>query len=273
MRSDRFNEFEEIARVLKHPNNGKWNSCGPILYYRNDIPYYFEELFHTLIIGLTGSGKSHFGTKNIVGAAIPSGESFIVTDPKGEIEKETSPLLPDEYLKIVLDFRNITTSPAFNPLAYAYTLWKTHEAKKQQQAHQLIEDLAAGLYPLSGKEDPFWKTMARTLFISVVLLLFKHATSEEEVTIYNVYNIITKGEEKNMGSTYLKELVELEPESVTKMNLQGYINTASDTKAGIRSVTLDGLVPFIRSDALASMLCNDDINMEMLDGEKPSAIL
>ena len=274
MRNERFNEFEEITRVLKRPYNNKWESGGPILYYHNNIPWYYDKEGHILFIGRSGMGKTFYGIENQVASLIKSKQSFILPVTKGDMLKKMRALLSEDYDIRIIDFRDMTNSPGFNPLTYPYQLYKSGEPTKVQLAKEILDELAFGFYPDERSKDPFWDNSARTMFIALAELLFLHAESEDEVNLYNLYRMVMQGDEKFAGSNYLKEWVNFEPEtSVARMNLQSYVNAPSETKGGMRCVYFNGLNPYIRSDAVVSMLSNDDLKIEELNGEKPTAIL
>ncbi len=273
MRSERFNEFEEVSRVLSHPYNNIWKSGGPILYHHNNTPYYYDKEGHVLYIGRSGMGKTYHGTENQTSSLIYARESFILPVTKGSMLKKMRGLLPDDYDVRIIDFGHLTTSPGFNPLIYPYRLYKSGKIENIQMSKEILDELAFGFYPDERSKDPFWENSARTMFISLAELLFAHAESEEEVNLYNLYRIVMQGDERFGGSNFLKEWVNLEPEtSIARMNLQSYINSPSDTKGGMRCVYFNGLNPYIRSDAVVSMLSNDDLRMEELNGETPTAI-
>lgn len=273
MRNEKFNEFEEISRVLKHPSNGIWESGGPILYYHNNVPYYYDKEGHVLYIGRSGMGKTFYGIENHIGSLINARESFIVPVTKGDMLNKMLSRLPKEYVKRVIDFSHLTTSPGFNPLTYPFRLFKSGVPEKVQLSKEILDELAFGFYPDERSKDPFWENSARTMFISLAELLFAQAQSEDEVNLYNLYRIVMQGDERFAGSNYLKEWVNFEPEtSVPRMNLQSYVNAPTETKGGMRCVYFNGLNPYIRSDAVVSMLSNDDLRMEELDGETPTAI-
>ena len=274
MRNERFNEFEEITRVLKRPYNNKWESGEPILYYHNNIPWYYDKEGHILFIGRSGMGKTFYGIENQVASLIKSKQSFILPVTKGDMLKKMRALLSEDYDIRIIDFRDMTNSPGFNPLTYPYQLYKSGEPTKVQLAKEILDELAFGFYPDERSKDPFWDNSARTMFIALAELLFLHAESEDEVNLYNLYRMVMQGDEKFAGSNYLKEWVNFEPEtSVARMNLQSYVNAPSETKGGMRCVYFNGLNPYIRSDAVVSMLSNDDLKIEELNGEKPTAIL
>lgn len=273
MRNERFNEFEEIRRILNHPTDGNFESGGPVLFHHGGIPYYYNGEGHTLFIGRSGMGKSYYGIENYLGTLAKAGESFIVPDPKGELYRAVSPMLSKKYVVKLMDLRQFSRSAGFNPLIYPYRLYKSGDPDKIQLSKVIVEEIAFALYPSENTKDPFWENSARSMFIALAELLFIHAQNEQQVNFYNLVQIVMNGEDKFAAGTFLKEWVNMQPQtSVPRMNLQSYLNAPHDTKGSMQSVYFEGLNPYIRSDAVIEMLSNNDLDIESLDGDRPTAI-
>lgn len=173
---------------------------------------------------------------------------------------------------ITIDFRRIFESARFNPLAAPYELFKTGDPVKKQLAMEMVDELAYTLYPVHDKADPFWPESARSLFVAAVYALFEYADADQ-VNMASVYQLVAKGEGRMGPSNYLKSFVDILPsDSIASMLLQSYVNTASDTKAGIRSTFLEGLSMFARSEGLIEMLSGDDLHINSLRGDRKTAI-
>ena len=63
--------------------------------------YFSNEQIHALIVGTTGSGKTQKIIFPMIYGCGHSGESMIITDPKGEIHRETSGYLAKKGYDIV----------------------------------------------------------------------------------------------------------------------------------------------------------------------------
>ena len=271
MKSERWSTHNEIRKVLT-PDHVK-DQGGPILEYRNGHHWKYTGEGHTIIVGSTGSGKSRRCSIPMVMSMLKAKESLVCADPKGEIYSNVAHLLTEEYKVVVLDFRHILDASACNILAPIVYLYKTGREEDKQAAMEMLDYVAGALYPLKGK-DPFWELSAQSVFIGAVRTLMDHA-APEAVTIFNVFQLITKGDERfgGPGNTYLKELISLMPsDSTAAMELHSYAHTADDTRSGIRSTFLQNLAPFIRSDGIISMMSGDDLKIHKLDGETPTAI-
>lgn len=270
MRSDRWSSMSEIKKVLNRSEVSA--PGGPVLCHNNGQNWLYTNEGHLIFLGVSGSGKSRRGTIPMVKSFIEAGESFIVVDPKGEIHYQTAADAEGKYTIHVIDFRHIFESERWNPLSAPYEHFISGDPVRKQIALEMIDELAHTMYTVSDKADPFWPESARSVFIGAVYALMTLGTPEQ-VNMASVYQLIARGEERFGGSTILKEAVNSLPnDSVASMMLQSYVTTANDTRAGIRSVFLEGLSMFARSDGLISMLGGDDLHINNLDGATPTAI-
>lgn len=270
MRSDRWSTPSEVKRVLCP--SGEHGMGGLVLFHNNGKNWAYPNEGHEILLGVSGSGKSRRGTIPMVKSFIESGESFVAMDPKGEIHYHTAGDAEGKYVIHVIDFRHIFESERWNPLAAPYEHFVSGDPVRKQIALEMVDELAHTLYTVSDKADPFWPESARSVFIGATYALMMLG-KPEQVNMAGVYQLIARGEERFGANTVLKEFVESLPvDSVASMLLQSYVSTASDTRAGIRSTFLEGISMFARSDGLISMLGADDLHINSLDGETPTAI-
>ena len=268
MKNDRWATDEEKCRTLKT------NAAGPVVWVNKGKTYVYDGEGHVMILGVSGSGKSRRCTIPMVRTFIKNRESGIIPDPKGEILRNVKNNIPPEYKVHVINFRELFSkaTEGWNPLYAPYMLWKTGDEENRYFAEQMIEELATTMYTISQNVDPFWPKEARNVFIAAVYALFMCA-KPEEVNLTSVYYLISKGEQKSGIETYLKKFVKLlsENENVA-MQLESYITTANDTRAGIRSTFLDGLSIATKSESIRSFLSHDELHINELSGDQPTLI-
>ena len=270
MIGERWANVNEIKEVLTPAN--KSDCGGATLYYENGIRYINNNEGHTAEFGRSGSGKSRRFSYGTVVSVLQNGESMISVDPKGELYKYTACYAAKRHRIVKYDFRDLLNSVGWNPLDMIYELYHSGNPEDRELAESILDELSHNLYPDPNHQDPFWSQSARSVFIGAVHVLLDYA-EKEEVNICNVYNLIATGEERFGGSTYLKEFVEMLPnDSIASMLLTSYCTTASDTKAGIRSVFLEGISLFARSEGLKKFSSNSDLKISELTGDKPVAI-
>lgn len=293
MRSDRWATPEEIKATLSRGHTSgislgsdvsttasmrddattSVETGGPVLFHEHGRIWHYGGEGHTMYLGTSGSGKSRRGTIPLIRTFINAGESYIAVDPKGELHRTTcSFAVAKGYEVITIDFRRIFESARYNPLAAPYELFKTGDSVKKQIAMEMVDEQGYTLYPVHDKADPFWPGSARSLFVAVVYALFEHADADQ-INMASAYQLIVKGEGRIGSGNYLKCFVEnLHPDSITSMLMQSYVNTANDTKAGIRSTYLEGLSMFARSEGLLEMTSGDDLHINNLPGDRKTAI-
>jgi type IV secretion system protein VirD4 len=144
LRENRLATEDEFIRNLSSQDvNDDCETSGVPFYYKGGKVYTDISDSHTLIFGNTGSKK----TRNF---CIPSvymigmaGESMIISDPKGEIYRNTSGFLADKgYSVKVLNLRNPEKSSRWNPLLLPYRYYKNDNTDK---AIELISDFCLQL--------------------------------------------------------------------------------------------------------------------------------
>lgn len=268
MRNEKWASSVEKEKVLKA------GAAGPVLWHSDEKLYTYDKEGHILFLGVSGVGKSRRGTIPMVASVIQNHESGVFVDPKGELYRETKGFIGEDYDVHVINFRALfeNNCEGWNPLWAPYELWKTGGAENIYQAEQMVEELSHAMYPVAGGTDPFWAKEARNVFLGAVYALFACA-SPEQVNLASVHYLISKGEETYGTSTYLKEFISFYSENENiAMQLQGYVTTAKETRAGIRSVFLDGLSIATKSESVRKFLSHDELHINRLAGEKPTLI-
>ena len=243
------------------------------------FPLYFDEKknkvyvdngeFHSLVIGATGSGKTQTVIFPQVDILAKAGESMVITDPKGEIFNACAGMLKDlGYDVIVVNFRDPQNGSCWNP----YTLpYKYYKEGNQDKANELLNDMAINIATDEKADDPFWTNSAADYLTGLSLGMFEDA-NEDEISISTVNLMMTVGDEKMGGSTYLKEYFKgKDPASPAAINALGTINAPQDTKNSIDSVLKQKIKVFAVTQNLAEMLSRSDFDMETI-GEKKTAI-
>jgi type IV secretion system protein VirD4 len=108
-----------------------------------------------------------------------AGESFIVTDPKGEIYAQTSGLAKEKGYKIVvLNFRDLGKGDMWNPLSIPYEMWC---AGQRDDSGLLLSDFVSTIADEQVKvtKDAFWPQAAQSVAIANLYVLMEAAKKEE----------------------------------------------------------------------------------------------
>lgn len=227
---------------------------------------------HTLVIGVTGSGKTTAVVDPLIYSLCKHGESMVITDPKGEIYKNHAELLKARgYKIIVLNFRNPNLGNAWNPLTLPYQLYK---AKDYDKATELVDDVAQNIASDPKAQDPFWGNSSADYFAGCTLGLFEDA-KEEEINLNSISLMTTVGEEKlGPGTNYIKEYFTMKGETSSPyIFASNTINSPNETKGGILSVFRQKIRLFASRKQLSEMLAYSDFDMHDIGREKTAVFM
>lgn len=148
---------------------------------------------NTLVIGGTGTGKSRNIVRPIVyslpsdprefkkitdknGNKIAAKHSFVLTDPKGELCRDTAGILEACGYKIkIFNLVDMTCSDCYNPFKYV-----NYNSNPEQALTILIDGLvdASQGGDKGGSKDPHWPNMAKAVLNSLAFYLFKEQKFE-----------------------------------------------------------------------------------------------
>lgn len=223
---------------------------------------------HTLIFGSTGSKKTRLFVMPTIGTIIKSGESFIASDPKGELYEKTAPLAyANGYDVKVLNFREIGKGECWNPLNYPYHLIKNGDTNK---ACSLISDFINTIVERQANStaDPFWIDSARALGLGLALLLLE-AAAEEEANVFTLAKMC-KIENENTLNEFLKRM---DTSSACFANLSGVLSSADRTLRSIMVVLFSNLSFFLMQKDLSAMLSKNTFNVKDFGDRKTAFYL
>ena len=228
---------------------------------------------HNLVIGSTGTGKTQCIIHPLVKILAKKGESMIVTDPKGEIYRESAGLLKQKgYQILILNFRDPQRGNTWNPLHLPYKLYKQGNTDK---AMELLDDLAANiLYEEGGNKDPFWEKTSADYFAGLALGLFEDA-KEEEININSISLMTNLGEDKiGPRSTYIKEYFNSkDPAGAAYMCASGTIFAPEDTKGSILSTFRQKVRLFSSRENLSEMLSQSNFDIDSIGKQKTAVFM
>ena len=229
---------------------------------------------HNIVIGSTGTGKTQCIIHPLVKILAKKGESMIVTDPKGEIYRESAGLLKQEgYQIVVLNFREPQRGNCWNPLNLPY---KLYQAGNTDKAMEILDDLATNILyeENSGNQDPFWEKTSADYFAGLALGLFEDG-KEEEVNINSINLMTNVGEDKfGARSTYIKEYFNMkDPAGSAYTCASGTINAPDDTKNSILSTFRQKIRLFASRENLSEMLSQNDFDIDSIGKQKTAVFM
>ncbi len=223
---------------------------------------------HTIIFGATGSKKTRLFCMPMLNMFCGAGESFIATDPKGELYNRTSGYARSQGYKIVvLNFRNIGTGDMWNPLHIPYTLYK---AGKTEEANSLLNDFVATIAEpqMANNKDIYWPQMAMSYALANLMLLMECASPEEA----NVASLAYLCSSSNC-SDLLTLARKMSPETIAGMNYRGVLTSPERTRDSILSVLFGMVGIFNTQKALTNMLSGNTMDIKNFGREKTAVYI
>ena len=214
---------EEFLDGLQRQKPDEYTEKSGIpLLYEDGCIYSDTSEAHTLIFGNTGSKKTRNFCIPGVYAMGMAGESMVISDPKGEIYRNTSGFLAHEgYRMRTINFREPAFGNSWNPLDIPYQYYKNGmEDKALELVADLAEQLQAKVYT---DRDPYWSNMAKLLLEGMILILFQCAKDSKEVHMGSIQYIrkYIALEEADNSANIFWDLVESFPEdSMIRNKLQ-----------------------------------------------------
>ena len=246
-----------------------YNACGlPLL--SDGVNAVVDNLdTHSLIFGATGSKKTRLFCMPMVNMFAKAGESFIVTDPKGEIYAQTSGLVKEKgYKTVILNFRDLGVGDKWNPLSLTNELWHAGEV---DTAGALLSDFIAAIAEkqVANAKDAFWPEAAQALAIANMYVLME-AAKKEEVNLTSFTKLSAFDAVKD-----LKKLYEmLDKDSIPSLNYQSTVCIKADaTVSGIVTTLFGMLRIFNVNRKLANMLSANTFDLTKIGREKTAVYI
>lgn len=270
-------EQEFLSGLTRHKLNENPASSGIPFGYKDGEVYIDDSDSHTLIFGNTGTKK----TRNF---CIPSvytigmaGESMVITDPKGEIYRNTSGFLQQQGYDIkVINLREPECSNKWNPLLLPYRYYRSGDTDR---AIELISDFAMQLtVQIHMERDLFWENQAMDLLVGLILILFECESDEKKVHMESIQRIRMYMETEKEGADkgVFWDLLESFPEkSFVRYKLASIyaLRKTEKTFASIVS-TFDSMIRlFLFNKKIMGMLDSTEINFDMLGEERTALYL
>ena len=140
MNRTRFLTQEELAKTLVEIdiNEPTYPVGGIPMMVLGDKLYIDATDSHTMIFGATGSKKTRMFAMPSVGIFARAGESFVVTDPKGEIYDRTiGDVMSYGYESSCINLRDFRAGVTWNPLALPYRYY--HSGRKTKAIEFAVE--------------------------------------------------------------------------------------------------------------------------------------
>ena len=227
---------------------------------------------HTLVYGITGSKKTRLIAMPALRMYAIARESFIASDPKGELYKKTYSLLKEhDYKIVVINLRDPPHSNAWNPLLIPYLQYKNGQKDK---AIEFVLDLANSITNNGHSSDPYWETSGANMLAGLILILFEHA-KENEINFRSLRALRTQAFKLEKGEVpYIQEnyLPHIDKSSYISSLLSGTAEVTENTRSCIISIFDHAMSTFFQ-DGLINMLSGSDFDMGEIGKTKTAVFL
>lgn len=182
--------------------------------------------------------------------------SYVITDPKGELYRETSGFLKSNGYKIkTLNLVSPEFSDRYNPLSHI-------------KDHTDVDDIATTIIEGKGEghaADPFWDNTAKMLLKACIYYVIS-VLPEEEQNLSSCLNIVRLGgaDEKIMEKLFIDEL---KPEHPGRKEYEGIRVGADKTKQSI-AISLVSKLSDFDTPAMQKVTTSNNIRFEDIAKEK-----
>lgn len=216
-----------------------------------------------LTIGGAGTGKSRFFVKPNI---LQANTSMVITDPKGELLRDTGYSLKQQGYKIkVFNLIDMSSSCRYNPFAYI---------KKESDILKVINNLIKNTNASkSGGSDPFWEK-AETALLQAVFLYIFYELPEFEHNFKTVFTLLRLAEVKEDDENYKSEfdflfekLREENPNHIAVKQYDIFKMASGKTAKSILISAGVRLAPF-GIEEVERLLMEDDLELHKLGDEK-----
>ncbi len=217
---------------------------------------------NALIIGGSGTMKTR---AIVIPNILQMNTSFIITDPKGEIYKQTSQILQRNGYKIkILNLIDIASSTKYNPLNYI---------KKVDDILSLVNNFIENTTTQgTSKGDPFWENSEKALFQCLIGYLFEFCPMKDRnfSNILELIKMATPNDEQDNYTPFdllMDEAQKEYPESFAVKNYKIFKQAQGQTRSSILVTAAVRLNPF-NIPAIENLTASDEINLGQEGDEK-----
>lgn len=225
---------------------------------------------HSLIFGATGSKKTRLFCMPMINMFIKAGESFVVTDPKGEIYAQSSGLAKKYGYKVVaLNFRDIGKGDRWNPFSIPRELW--NEGYKDEAGLMLSDFVSAiAADQVKNNKDAFWPEAAQSIALANLYVLME-AAEDKEINLTSFTKLCSLGAADKLAS--LNKMVD--KDTVVGLNYQSTVSLGPNSKTRDSMLaTLNGMLRFFNLNRkLMAMLSENTFDIRKFGRQKTAVYI
>ena len=209
-----------------------------------------------VVIGGSGRGKNFAGIDPIVLQRIALGESYLVSDTKGDIYRATAHIARERgYKVLMLNTKNFLVSDGWDAL-------RDIREVPEETAHDLIDIYVSTIIENtrqgSGKSDKFWEDNESGYLRTLLHLVARSVNYNGDRTIIGLYDLVANKSTKDLDGL-VGGLPPIDTTHAAYANIKNM--TSDDLKDKFRSGLATRLQKFATPN-VASVLSSDDIRFE-----------
>lgn len=261
------NEMAEQLTAIELDSRAECKKGGIPLLVKDGKVYVDAQDNHSIIFGATGSKKTRLFGMPSVELLTRAGESFVVTDPKGEIYEKTSDAARQRGYQIYcLNLRNLKFGDTWNPLTLPYDYYNHGEKGKALEMISEFARLLAG----ENVQDPFWTNTATDVLTGLILILLESA-DREECNLKSVLELWERylSDKADMMSVIKKNY----GSSLIKRKLSSLDNESNKTVGSIEAIVATAINRIIANEEFVDFLSQEGMEFDTVTKKKTAIYL
>lgn len=235
---------------------------------KGDTIYVDASDSHTMVFGATGSKKTRLFVMPGIEILVRGGESFVATDPKGELyERTAGDVSSYGYDVKCMNLRDFKKGFRWNPLTLPYEYYHNN---KKVKAMEFVMEMSSMIIGGDSSQESFWVDTGRDVLVGFILLLLEEADKEEcnLRSLVNLWNQYLK-ERK----TFMKYIKEKYMGKLIYQKLASLDNQSDKTAGSIESFIHMGLNKITINEEFMDFLSAEGTDLEELISEQMAIYL
>lgn len=270
MNTTRFMTQEELMAQLTAmdlENMADCDAAGVPLLVKDGKAYVDTTDSHTIIFGATGSKKTRLLGMPGVELLSRAGESFMVTDPKGEIfEKTAANVSKRGYQLICLNLRDLGKGETWNPLSLPYDYYHKGEKGKAIEMLSEIARMLAG----HKEDDPFWSNSTADILTGLMLVLLESGEKSE----CHIKSVLSIWEQYlSERDAFIKRIKDTYGKTVITRKFASLDNESNKTVGSIESLVATALNKISANEEFVEFLSQDGLKFDLITEQKTAIYL
>ena len=245
---------------------------------------------HTIIVGDTGCGKTRRVIIPTIKLLGKTGESMVISDPKGELYQKTSRALKERGYEIrVLNMREPRRGDRWNPLEMVETLYKSKDENMQDKGLIMLDEIIDQMGAcVQSDRDKFWEQVSKQFIKAVALTILEYAAPKTlnfrniALACNDILGVLNKkvthgssifdDDEDWEDSDFMKFYDELPDDSIIKQNFASTACVSADnTFTSIATLVFTMVNLYTRQESIKFLFSKTDFDIYAL-GKRSMAL-